>query len=126
MRWSLVALRLRSPARTSPLLLSLLHTVTPRAHLSLLGGASVGSRSKPGVPADFLPMARGLTAAVLERARSLVCRKARGREDCLDLQDALGLLRSALECCGPREHGRPAEGPGQVQVELDGEGFGSG
>lgn len=76
---------------------------------------------KPNVPADFLPVARGFTAAEVEGARALVCRSARDRGDCLDLQDALGLLRSALECCGLQERGPFAEARDERPGGVDGE-----
>ncbi|MFH8567583.1 hypothetical protein [Streptomyces sp. NPDC017993] len=79
---------------------------------------------RPNVPVDFLPLARGFTAGEVEAATSLVCRTARDRSDCLDLLDALGLLRSALE--GLHEEGRFAGGQNEEQGSADGEGEASG
>lgn len=60
----------------------------------------------------------------VDSARKLVRRFARDRDDCRDLLDALGLLRSALEASDLDADGLISEVQEKGLGEVDGEGGG--
>ncbi|MEW1654070.1 hypothetical protein [Streptomyces sp. NPDC093707] len=75
---------------------------------------------KKAVPSVDLPVAAPATDAEVQSLTHVVSRSARERDGCLELLDALGLLRSALERRGLLDGEPSAKGRDEEQGEYGG------